>query len=101
MEGIDQRRLSASLAARWTTAVLSKRRPPHRLGRCHIDSAVSIGTPVTLFPTAVPAGGVGTGAAPDYSVSADGQRFLMKPPSDGRWAPTMIVLLDWTSDVKQ
>jgi serine/threonine protein kinase len=66
-----------------------------------LSPKLAIGTPVALFSTAVPPGGVGTGAAPDYSVSADGQRFLVRSPSDRRWPTTMTVVLNWMGRISQ
>lgn len=46
-------------------------------------------------------GGVKTGFAYSYAVSADGQRFLMSAPIDASARAPMTIVLNWTSGLKQ
>jgi Tol biopolymer transport system component len=62
------------------------------------ESTLTIGEPIALFQTEFPVRSyVGT----DYVVSRDGQRFLLKAPSRELPQPSITVVLNWISTLKQ
>jgi len=63
-------------------------------------TAIEVGMPGVLVPARA-FGAVMEGADyTDYSVTADGQRFLVKRPVEGSERPRIHVLLDWPSLVR-
>ena len=60
-------------------------------------SPPQIGTPKTLFKTAV----VPTFNLDHYGVTSDGLRFLLKLPVQHREQPPIIVVTDWTAGLKK
>jgi Tol biopolymer transport system component len=60
-------------------------------------TGVEVGLPTTLVPAKDLQAVVEGPDYSDYSVSSDGQRFLVKRPAEGGETPRIHVLLDWPS----
>ena len=64
-----------------------------------VQPTFQAGAPVPLFDAKVPS--VGAQYANDYTVSADGQRFLVNTRSGGRSVPPIKVLMPWQSSLRR
>lgn len=75
--------------------------PDRKLTAVRVTTAdgLSFGPPVTLFQTWLPAWGAGsTGWRTTYTVSSDGQRFLLVDRPERQ--PPITVVLNWTAALK-
>jgi hypothetical protein len=71
-----------------------------------VGSTFEVGTAKTLFDSRVRGwvgSGVGTGlnARDNYAVSRDGQRFLLNSLTEPLISSPIIVVLNWTADLKK
>jgi hypothetical protein len=62
------------------------------------QTGLRVRIPVALFPTRLDV--VRTSFPGQYSVSADGQRFLIKLPIEESAAPPMTVVMNWAAALK-